>query len=221
MNRSTTVSVMTAFLLLASGPAMADDQLQTRARGQQQTRGGLVGALPLGAADQASPASPSATLPIEAPILDAATKSQLTATAPSNQAAALPSLDDQAPPLDIEAPEEASLGPIGDAPLGDIAPAQALPSTAVAAQQGPLAQAEPAKKPGFFKRTWTKIKTFFGNMKDKVVSAVAKAKAKRAERRAAKEAERAQAASNGQQVDVTPVYDLNLGGGDGASGAAE
>jgi hypothetical protein len=212
MNRSTTVSVMTAFLLLASGPAMADDRLQS-GRGAQQRGGGLIGSI-----EQASGGGEtSPSLPIEAP---AQTTTQAPAVAPALPS---PSIDDQAPPLDIEAPEEApSLGPIGDAPLGDVSasPEQALPAT-VAAQQGPLAQAEGEKKPGFFKRTWTKVKSFFGNMKDKVKGAVANMKAKREERRAAKAAEkaaRAQAASSGQQVSVTPVTDLYLGGGDGASG---
>ena len=196
MNRTTTVSVMTALLLLASGPVMADDQLQTRA--QRGQRGGLVGSLP---GNQAPP-----SLPIEAPpstVPDIAT--QAPAVAPSTPSNQLPALEDDLgiPQLSVE----------DDAPLGDVTlPAtQQLPATlgdAPAAQQGPTAQA-PAKKPGFFKRNWTKVKTFFGNLKDKVAGAFKRNKDKKTD----------------QTAQVSQNSDLQLaGGGDGAgagAGAAE
>lgn len=195
MNRTTTVSVMTALLLLASGPVLADDQLQTRGQ-RGQRAGGLVGALPGGPGNQAPPSLPIEAPPATVPI--AATQAPaVSPSAPSNQ---LPALED-----DLGIPQ---LSVDGDAPLVDVTlPAtQQLPGAlgdAPAAQQGPIAQQEPAKKPGFFKRNWTKVKTFFGNLKDKVAGAFKRNKDKKTD----------QAASASQDSDLQ----LAGGGGDGAA----
>jgi hypothetical protein len=191
MNRKTTTLSLAAALLLMS-PAFADDGQGRQQQQQQAPQGGLVGGLaPLNDA----PIRRAAQAPVtQAP----SSQAQATApvTAPVNQAPAaqaLPGLDQPMPDLDAATPiatpqglpqslgDQADLSPqlpaLGDqtiapTPINVIAPTpiQGMPG----AQDQADAQSQP-KKPGFFKRMWTKVKTFFTNVKEKLVHTTAAA----------------------------------------------
>lgn len=210
MNRKhATLSLATAMLLLSSGTVFAQDDRQ-QARGQ---RGGLAGAVPGGNQGRAVEAPlpleslplpevlPEATiLPAELPTQASPTRSQAPTVAP-----ALPPLDDSSMP---SLPALGEPGQSDDfAPIVDQQPSQTDQSVTISQ--------EPAeKKPGFFKRMWTKVKGFVSGVSTKVKTMIANNRAKRAERKAAKALET-------QSSQHAPVLDYQSGGGgDGASGSA-
>lgn len=236
MNRKTTLSLAASLLLLAGSvtPAMArDDQptSQQQSRPATSQRGGLVGNLPGASDQQATAPTVAPSLPIEEAPAPAAIAPSQQATVPSSQVA--PSLPALEPELPAAAPRS-QLPALGEAPSNQLPafgelPASALPALGEEAALPPAqaapsevsqvasSEAQPEKKPGFFKRMWAKVKTFYANVKTRIGEKVASFRAKRAERAA----ERAQAAGNAQH-EYTPVFDADIhgGGGDGAGAGA-
>lgn len=207
-----TLSLAAAMLIFSSGTVFAQDDRQ-QARGQRA--GGLVGALP-GSEERPLEAATLPALPAELP----ARAQQASQTLPP-EAAVLPSLPPELPP-----PSSAEADPFtgwNDIPLGEpsqsdqMAPIVDLP--ALGDEQHVTISQEPAeKKPGFFKRMWTKVKTFVSGVSNKVKTMIANNRAKRAERKAAKALE-----ASSQNAQSPQVFDANIyqGGGEGGGSAAE
>jgi hypothetical protein len=207
-----TLSLAAAMLIFSSGTVFAQDDRQ---QARSQRAGGLVGALP-GSEERPLEAATLPALPAELP----ARAQQASQTLPP-EAAVLPSLPPELPPpLALPALGEPSqsdqLAPIVD-DADQFAPIVDLP--APGAEQHVTISQEPAeKKPGFFKRMWTKVKTFVSGVSNKVKTMIANNRAKRAERKAAKALE-----ASSQNAQSPQVFDADIyqGGGDGAGNAAE
>lgn len=179
MTRKITLSMAASLLLLTSAPAFAQEQGTVPTRQNQ----GLVGAIGGGSEQQAPSVAPTVDpLPIvtnqapatspaapasnqAAPILDAADLKPLPAIAPTNQ---LPALGDvgpasnQLPALGEEASIKHPEAVLSESPAA-LPPAQAFPQQEAAAE----------KKPGFFKRMWTKIKSVFTKKKTQPTEEIA------------------------------------------------
>ncbi|MCW8137977.1 MAG: hypothetical protein KIT58_03640 [Planctomycetota bacterium] len=180
MTRKITLSMAASLLLLTSAPAFAQEQGTVPTRQNQ----GLVGAIGGGSEQQAPSVAPTVDpLPIvtdqapstnqapasnqaaPAPILDAADLKPLPAIAPTNQ---LPALGDvgpasnQLPALGQEASIKHPEAVLSESPAA-LPPAQAFPQQEAAAE----------KKPGFFKRMWTKIKSVFTKKKTQPTEEIA------------------------------------------------
>lgn len=209
-NRTTfSLSLAAAMLVFSTGTAFAQDDRQ-QARAQR----GIAGALPNGnqgrAVEPALPLEPPITLPDTLPV--AATGQ----VAPDRtQSPSLPPDLGALPPDVIEMPSMPELGEPSQSNQLPSLPALGEPSQTdqfVTITQEPGAE----KKPGFFKRMWTKVKGFVSGVKNKVTTAIAKNRAKRAERKALE--------ASSQNSQSAQVFDADIyqGGGDGgSSGAAE
>lgn len=194
-NRSLGLKAMigASALLIFTSPSFADDTNQT-----PQRRGGISNTIDQRLGDgrgQVSPATPidaplpEIVAPVEpAPVAPAQRGQQGNQVAPALPPALEPEILDPAPAVSPSrgqvAPSRGQLpGDLGapiDAPLADapLAPGQAVlgdtqplePTVAPEQSTQQAVQQEPAKekKPGFFKRMWTKVKTFFGNVKNKI-----------------------------------------------------
>lgn len=194
-NRSLGLKAMigASALLIFTSPSFADDT-----KTQAQRRGGVSGQIDQKLGDgrgQVSPATPTPIdAPIEAPIeapaepapvapaqraqqgnqVAPSTPSETPILEPSDSLGEEPEVIDAevAPAAPIQRQQGApqlELGadaplPPGQAVLGET---QTLEPSAPA-QQGVQQEAAKEKKPGFFKRMWTKVKTFFGNVKNKI-----------------------------------------------------
>lgn len=208
-----TLSLAAAMLIFSSGTVFAQDDRQ-QARGQ---RAGLVGALP---GDQERPLE-AATLPALPAELPARAQASQANQALPPEAAVLPALPAELPPpLALPALGEPSqsdqFAPIVDE-SDQFAPIVDLPAPG-AEQHVTITQEPTEKKPGFFKRMWTKVKGFVSGVSNKVKTMIANNRAKRAERKAAKALE-----ASSQNAQSPQVFDADIyqGGGEGGGSAAE
>jgi hypothetical protein len=198
-----TLSLAAAMLIFSSGTVFAQDDRQ-QARGQ---RGGLAGAVPGGnsqrALDPVLPAEPSIPLPETLPVV-----------APSQQAApdrtASPSLPPELPVTDLPSLDDSSMPELPA--LGDDQFAPIVDEPRQTDQHVTISQEPSEKKPGFFKRMWTKVKGFVSGVSNKVKTMIANNRAKRAEKKALE--------ANSQSAQVLDANIYQGGGDGGASGSA-
>lgn len=175
-------SMLLAALLAFAPMAMADDGARSRGQANQAPQQGGINrvieeVLP---APEVAPVTPIESLPVESapptevPIVEAETPIALPAPIQKQQsmdrANTLPALGlgDQLPPEQVNLGQVEPLGTGNQTgELGSETPIVDLPAQGGVEQQTQT-RAEPAKKPGFFKRMWTKVKGFFAGIKNKL-----------------------------------------------------
>jgi len=179
-------SMLLAALLAFAPMALADDGAASRAQAAGQTnqapvQGGITGVITEALPSPDVAPTPVESLPVESapptevPIVEAETPIAMPTPIQKQQsldrANTLPALGlgDQLPP------EQVSLGqvePLGTGnqtdQIGGETPIVDLPAQGGLSEQQTQTRVEPAKKPGFFKRMWTKVKGFFSNIKNKL-----------------------------------------------------
>lgn len=175
-------TMLLAALLAFTPMALADDgaRSQRGQAGQTQAQGGLTGViqetLP---APVVAPVTPVEALPVESlpPTEAPVVESPIIAPTPiqkqqaNERANTLPALgEDQLPPMQVDLGQTEPLvsgNQTGELGGGEV-PIIELPAQGGVTEQQTTTRAEPAKKPGFFKRMWTKVKGFFSNIKSKL-----------------------------------------------------
>lgn len=176
-------SMLLAALLAFAPMALADDGTRSqRGQANQAPQGGITGVITEALPSPDVAPAPVESLPVElappteVPIVEAETPIAMPTPIQKQQsldrANTLPALGlgDQLPPEQINLGQVEPIGTgnqtgelgSGETPIVD------LPAQGGVSEQQTQTRAEPAKKPGFFKRMWTKVKGFFSGIKSKL-----------------------------------------------------
>lgn len=175
-------SMLLAAMIAFAPMALADDGARSQ-RGQANQapqQGGITGVITesLPAPDVAP--TPVESLPVESapptevPIVESEAPIALPTPIQKQQsmdrANTLPALGtDQLPPEQVSLGQVEELGTGNQTgQIGGETPIVDLPAQGGVTEQQTQTRAEPAKKPGFFKRMWTKVKGFFAGIKNKL-----------------------------------------------------